>query len=78
MAQQTILDILGKDATLSDVLLWHSSNSRDKYSHFGVFKGEGYFSLYDSEITYTITWDLTKSKLSEQSEKIIEFLNNLI
>lgn len=63
---------------LNDVLKWHSSNGRDKYSHFEISKGEGYFSIYDGEEPESIVWDLSKVHLHEQSEKLIEWLVTLV
>lgn len=62
---------------LNDVLKWHS-NGRDKYSHFEVSKGEGYFSIYDGEESYSIVWDLSKVFLHEQSNELIEWLAELV
>ena len=59
---------------LNDVLKWHSSNGRDKYSHFEVSKGEAYFSIYDGEEIDSIVWDLSKIYLHEQSNELIEWL----
>ena len=63
---------------LNDVLEWHSLNGRCKYSHFEVSKGEAYFSIYDGEENESINWDLSKLKLSDQSEELINFLHDLI
>lgn len=63
---------------LNDVLKWHSSNGRDKYSHFEVSKGEAYFSIYDGEESYSIVWDLSKLHLHEQSNDLIEWLADLV
>jgi hypothetical protein len=63
---------------LNDVLKWHSSNGRDKYSHFEVAKGEAYFSIYDGEESDSIVWDLSKVHLHEQSNELIEWLAELI
>lgn len=71
------LELVGKPIMLNDVLLWHSLNGRDKYSHFEVSKGEAYFSIYDGEETESIIWNLNSPYLSEQSEELIKFLNEL-
>jgi len=63
---------------LNDVLKWHSSNGRDKYSHFEVSKGEAYFSIYDGEESDSIIWDLSKMHLHEQSNELIEWLAELV
>lgn len=63
---------------LNDVLKWHSSNGRNKVSHFEVSKGEGYFSIYDGEESYSIVWDLSKVFLHEQSNELIEWLAELV
>ena len=63
---------------LNDVLKWHSSNGRDKHSHFEVSKGEAYFSIYDGEESESIIWDLSKVHLHEQSNELIEWLADLV
>ena len=63
---------------LNDVLKWHSSNGRDKYSHFEVSKGEAYFSIYDGKESESIIWDLSKIHLHEQSNELIEWLADLV
>lgn len=63
---------------LNDVLKWHSSKGRDKYSHFEVNNGEGYFSIYDGEETESIAWDLSKPRLLDQSEELISWLAELL
>ena len=63
---------------LNDVLKWHSSNGRDKHSHFEVSKGEAYFSIYDGEESESIIWDLSKVHLHEQSNELIEWLAYLV
>lgn len=63
---------------LNDVLKWHSSNGRDKYSHFEVSNGEAYFSLYDGEDKDDIVWDLSSCYLHEQSNELIEWLAELV
>lgn len=73
-----IMEKIGHEPLLNDVLEWHSSNGIDKYSHFEVSKGEAYFSIYDGEENESIIWDLSKSKLSEQSPELINFLHDLI
>ena len=70
--------IIGHEPLLNHVLEWHSLNGRDKYSHFEVSKGEAYFSIYDGEENESINWDLSKSKLSDQSKELIDFLHDLI
>ena len=72
------MEKIGHEPLLNDVLEWHSSNGIDKYSHFEVSKGEAYFSIYDGEENESIIWDLSKSKLSEQSPELINFLHDLI
>lgn len=70
---------IGNDnPTLSQVLKWYSTNRRDKYSHFEVSNGEAYFSIYDGEESESIIWDLKFEELKNQSEKLIEWLENLI
>jgi len=69
--------IVGKEPMLNDVLLWHSSNSIDKYSHFEVSKGEAYFSIYDGEKTESLVWNLSKPYLKDQSSELIEWLSTL-
>lgn len=64
--------------TLSQVLKWHSSNGRNKYSHFEVSKGEAYFSIYDGEESDSIAWNLNFEELENQSEQLIEWLAELI
>ena len=73
-----IMEKIGHEPLLNDVLEWHSSNGIDKYSHFEVSKGEAYFSIYDGEENESIIWDLSKSKLSDQSPELINFLHDLI
>ena len=63
---------------LTDVLKWHSSNDRDKYSHFEVSKGVAYFSIYDGEEHDSLFWDLSKNVLENQSEELINWLSELI
>lgn len=63
---------------LNHVLKWHSSNGRDKYSHFEVSKGEARFLIYDGEEGYSIVWDLSKLHLHEQSDELIEWLAELV
>lgn len=63
---------------LTDVLKWHSSNGRDKYSHFEVHKGEAYFSIYDGEENDSIVWDLSFAALENQSQELIEWLSELV
>ncbi len=63
---------------LNDVLKWHSQNGRDKYSHFEVSKGEAYFSIYDGEENDSIVWDLNFAALENQSDKLIEWLSELV
>lgn len=63
---------------LNDVLKWHSSKGRDKYSHFEVSEGEAYFSIYDGEETDSIIWNLNFVALENQSEELIEWLSELI
>jgi hypothetical protein len=63
---------------LNDVLKWHSSNGRDKYSHFEVSKGEAYFLIYNGEETESVIWDLSKVNLHEQSNELIEWLADLV
>jgi len=70
---------IGDDTpTLSQVLKWHSSDGRDKYSHFEVSKDEAYFSVYDGEESDSIVWNLTFEELENQSDEIIEWLAELI
>lgn len=64
--------------SLNDVLKWHSSKDRNKYSHFEVSKGIGYFVIYDSDESYVINWDLSKGLLHEQSDELIDWLSDLI
>jgi hypothetical protein len=70
-------DQLYKTVQLNDVLLWHSYKNRNKYSHFKVSNGIGYFSIYYGEDNYTIDWDLSKLYLYQQSEEIIQWLASL-
>lgn len=63
---------------LNDVIKWHSLNNRNKYSHFEVIKGKAYFQIYEGELTESIEWDLSKSKLEDQSEELIDWLVELI
>jgi hypothetical protein len=72
------LGLLGKNIMLNDVLKWHSSNGRDKYSHFEVSKGEAYFSIYDGEETESLVWDLSKPFLKDQSNELLEWLADLL
>ena len=72
------LGLLGKNIMLNDVLKWHSSNGRDKYSHFEISKGEAYFSIYDGEETESIIWDLSKPYLKDQSKELLEWLADLL
>ncbi|HSE99953.1 MAG TPA: hypothetical protein VLA48_03570 [Nitrososphaeraceae archaeon] len=71
------LELVGKPIMLNDVLLWHSTNGRDLYSHFEVNMGQGVFRVYDSEESYSIIWDLEHPFLTDQSEELIEFLNGI-
>ena len=64
--------------TLAQVLKWHSSNGRDKYSHFEVSEGEAYFSIYDGKGSGSIVWNLNFDELENQSEQLIEWLAELI
>lgn len=67
-----IMEKIGHEPLLNDVLEWlkikseivFSFNDKRLYDHFKVWK------LND--------WDLSKSKLSEQSEQLINFLHGLI
>lgn len=63
---------------LTDVLKWHSSNGRDKYSHFKVSEGQAYFSIYDGEEHDSIVWDLNFPALTFQSKELIEWLSDLV
>lgn len=65
---------------LNDVLRWHSTNRRDKYSHFAVSNSKAYFYIYDGEDNDNdkIFWDLSKSRLHEQDPKLIDWLATLI
>ena len=63
---------------LNNVLLWHSMNNRNKYSHFEIINGSGFFIDYDGDDTQTFIWDLTIPYLHEQSESLIEYLAELI
>lgn len=72
-----ILEIIGHEPMLNDVLEWHSKNGNDKYSHFEVSKGEAYFSIYDGEETESLIWDLSKPYLKDQSPELIDFLHGL-
>jgi len=63
---------------LTDVLKWHSSDGRNKYSHFEVSKGEAYFYIYDGEESSTINWNLSFISLETQSGELIEWLSELI
>ena len=72
------LGLAGKNIMLNDVLIWHSSNGRDKYSHFEVSKTEAYFCIYDGEEKESIIWDLSKPYLKDQSEDLINFLTELL
>ena len=63
---------------LNDVLKWHSSNGRDKYSHFEVSEGEAYFSLYDGKDKDDLVWDLSSCYLHKQSNELIEWLAELV
>jgi hypothetical protein len=72
------LGLLGKNIMLNDVLKWHSSNGRDKYSHFEISKGEAYFSIYDGEETESLVWDLSKPFLKDQSNELLEWLADLL
>lgn len=67
-----------ENVLLNDVLKWHSSNDRDKYSHFEVSNGEAYFSVYDGEEHVSIFWDLSKLALENQSEELINWLAELV
>ena len=69
---------VGRKVMLNDVLGWHSSKGRDKYSHFEVSKEEAYFSIYDGEESESIVWDLKKPYLIDQSSELLEWLENLI
>lgn len=71
------ITIYGKEPMLNDVLLWHSQNGNDKYSHFEVSKGEAYFSIYDGEETESLIWDLSKPYLKDQNSELIEWLSTL-
>ena len=67
-----IMETIGHEPLLNDVLEWlkikseivFSFNDKRLYDHFKVWK------LND--------WDLSKSKLSDQSEQLINFLHGLI
>ena len=63
---------------LNYVLQWHSKEGRNKYSHFEVSNGKGYFSIYDGEEKDSLLWDLNYTTLSAQSEELIEWLSSLI
>ncbi len=71
------LELVGKEIMLNNVLHWHSKKSRNKYSHFEVSNGEGYFVIYDEEEAESKAWDLSKPYLKDQSEETIKFLCNL-
>lgn len=76
---KTLQESIGCDnPTLSQVLKWHSSNGRDKYSHFEVSNGEAYFSIYDGEEIESIIWDLNFNDLQNQSEELKKWLIELI
>lgn len=63
---------------LHDVLKWHSSNGRDKYSHFEVSYGVAYFSIYDGEDNDDIIWDLSYVALANQKQELIDWLAELV
>lgn len=71
------LELVGKPITLNDVLIWHSTNGRDLYSHFEVGMGQGVFRVYDSDESYSIIWNLQSPFLADQSEELINFLNDI-
>lgn len=70
-------EVIGQPIKLNDVLLWHSLDKRDKYSHFEVHNGEGYFCIYDGEGNESLVWTLSSFLLADQSEKLKVFLNSL-
>lgn len=78
-------ELIGKEITLSDVLLWHSAEGRDSSSRFEVFEGKAMFLLYDVEEyrsvcyfeTKRIDWDLSKPYLKDQSNELIEWLSSI-
>lgn len=71
------LELVGKEIMLNNVLYWHSLNGRNKYSHFDVSYGEGYFMIYDGKKNGSLLWDFSKPYLKDQSEELIKFLCDL-
>ena len=72
------VELIGKEPMLNDVLAWHCTEGRNKYSRFEAVKSEGYFFIYDGEETYSVSWNLQKPYLKDQSVELIDFLYSLI
>lgn len=70
--------IIGHDILLSDVLEWLKElELSDKIGTFEIgFTPMGRFAIKQKETI--VFWDLSKPYLKDQSEKLIEFLYNLI
>lgn len=62
---------------LNDVLKWYSTNNRDRYSHFEVSAGVGFFVIYESEDTYSFEWNLDFLELKNQNDELITWLSEL-
>ena len=63
---------------LNVVLKWYSSNDRDMQSAFTVSNKTAYFTDYSKKGRIDLEWDLQYQSLGVQSEKLINFLYELI
>lgn len=64
--------IIGHEPLLNDVLEWIDTNK------CSVSIRKDGFVFYRMDDLYIVDWDLSKSKLSDQSEQLINFLHDLI
>lgn len=72
------VEILGHDILLNDVLEWLKElELSNKIKSFEIgFTPMGQFVIKQKEVI--VFWDLSKPRLADQSEKLINFLYNLI
>lgn len=68
-------EIIGHDILLNDVLEWFQKFNKNNDVSFDLY---GRFRIYNGNQYSQSTWNLFKPYLKDQSEKLIEFLYNLI
>ena len=67
-----IMETIGHEPKLNDVLEWIDTNK------CSVSIRKDGFWFYRMDDLYMVYWDLSKSKLSDQSPELINFLHDLI